>query len=69
MDVTALCPAMMPPVGRDTTVKTPLARVTGISSLSGLMPTCALTLGLTSPDSVESKVARTASISTRPRFE
>ncbi len=47
----ALCPAMTPPVGRVTTESTPLARVTGISSESGLMPVLARRSGWKSPAS------------------
>ena len=47
----ALCPAMIAPFGRVTTVVTPLARVTGISSESGLMAMLARRSGWKSPPS------------------
>ena len=62
----ALWPAMMAPVGRVTTVVTPLARVTGISSESGLMAVLARRSGWKSPPSRKSSVSRADSSSWRP---
>ncbi len=63
----ALCPAMIEPMGRVTTVRTPLARVTGISSESGLMPMLARRSGWKSPPSAKSCVSRADPSSVRPR--
>ena len=63
----AACPAMSEPVGRVTAARTPLARVTGISSESGLMPVAARRSGWKSPPSRKSCVSRAESISTSPR--
>jgi hypothetical protein len=51
-----------------TTCVTPLTRVTGTSSLCGLMATAACAFGLRSPSSAVSTVPGTASISTSPTF-
>src|SRR5215212_11832552 len=59
---------MIPPSGTLTTFVTPLTRVTGISSLCGLIATAACAFELRSPSSVVSTVPGTASISTSPTF-
>ena len=64
--MSAPCPGISEPAGRVTTVVTPLARVTGMSSESGLMPMLARRSGWKSPPSCESFVSRADSISTRP---
>ena len=65
--MSALWPATMAPAGRVTTVVTPLARVTGISSESGLMAMLARRSGWKSPPSAKSCVSRAEPSSVRPR--
>jgi hypothetical protein len=67
--ISALCPEMMPPSGVLTTCVTPLTRVTGMSSLCGLIATAACAFGFSSPSSAVSTVPGTESISTRPTLE
>jgi hypothetical protein len=67
--MSALEPEMMPPSGTLTTCVTPLTRVTGTSSLCGLIATSARAFGLKSPSSVVSTVPATESISTRPTLD
>ena len=63
------CPVINPRYGTVRHIKTPLLRVTGIISLSGLTAISAFTFGLNKPTSPRSSVARTAFISTSPIFE
>ena len=58
----------MPPVGVIPATRTPADRVTGICSESRFIATSARASGLMSPISATSTVARTAPISTSPRF-
>ena len=62
----AAVPLMTPPPGIVTATVMPLARVTGMISLSGLTPASARMLGLMLPVSTASLVARTEPISFRP---
>ncbi len=59
---------MRPPLGTDSAAVTPSARVIGISTDWGLIPSATLKAGFTSPVLTASRVSATEPTSNRPRL-